>query len=112
MRSFYICIEQTLRDMATTLNNRNAKAIIKFIYCDFASGTTTLMSGLNLITIQNDDYRVLQKLSNERDSGLERISPQCKPTVWKFNARNAHRVEGCIKASIVMEILKVGGQLI
>ena len=98
--------------MKTTLNNRKARAIIKFIDCDFTSGTTTLMSGLNLITIQNDDYRVLQKLSNERDSGLERISPHCKPTVWKFDVRNANRAEGCIKASIVMEILKIGGQLI
>ncbi len=43
---------------------------------------------------------------------LNGLAHNASQQVWKFNARNAHGVEGCIKANIVMEILKIGGQLI
>ncbi len=111
MHYFYICIEQMQHDMITN-NHRNAQATVKFVDCDFVNGTTTLMSGLNLITISANDYRILQKFSNEWDSGLERVSPHHKATVWKFSAKNAHGAEGLVKAGLIAEILKIGGQLV
>ena len=88
-----------------------AAATIKFIDCNFATGSCTLMVGSRLVDICSWEWDALRRMAQKWNSGLEIVSKPFKSTVMKFNAKNACRVEGYADAAWIMEHLGIEGQI-
>lgn len=77
------------------------KTTMRFIDADLVYDKVFIMVGANIKQITGKQYRVLNQLSHDWTSGLEKIG-----NLFKFNSQNAYQQKGRAAAKLIKDIIK------